>query len=273
MPTKLIVNGCELKVERRGKDGAPVILFSNSLGSDLAMWDEQVTILERNFQVVCMDTRGHGASSSPAGDYSLNSLADDVLAVMDKLNIERAHFVGLSLGGMIGQVLGARSGDRFDSLTLCATFSETDRMLWADRVDVVRASGVEHLVESTIERWFTPAFRESSPEVIDKVRKMIIGTSTNGYAGCSAAIRDMDLTGIPEQIRIPTLVIAATQDPSATPEAMKKLHSRIPDAHYTEINNAAHLFTLEQPQAATDLIQTFLHEVEFSAKSVPARGR
>jgi 3-oxoadipate enol-lactonase len=268
-----VINGCELKVERSGKDGAPVIFFSNSLGSDLAMWDEQVTALERDFQVVCMDTRGHGASSGPAGDYSLNSLADDVLAVMDKLNIERAHFVGLSLGGMIGQVLGARSGDRFDSLTLCATFSETDRMLWADRVDAVRASGVEHLVESTIERWFTPAFRESSPEVIDKVRKMIIGTSTNGYAGCSAAIRDMDLTGIPEQIRIPTLVIAATQDPSATPEAMKQLHSRIPDARYTEINNAAHLFTLEQPQAATDLIQTFLHEVESSAKSVNARAR
>lgn len=207
-----------------------------------------------------MDTRGHGGSSATDGDYTLDLLADDVLAVMDRLDIRRAHFVGLSLGGMIGQVLGARSAARFDSLTLCATFAEAPRQMWADRVEAVRKSGIAPLVEGTLERWFTPAFRATHHDVIEATRAMILGTSAKGYAGCAAAIRDMDLTGIPERINIPTLIVAAAQDPSATPDAMKALHARIPDAGYVEIEDAAHVFTLEQPAKAADILRGFLHD-------------
>lgn len=256
----LWVNGNLLRVVQAGPAQAPAVILSNSLGADLSMWDELAKDLVRYFRVIRMDTLGHGGSAAAAGDYSLNQLADDVLAVMDSLNIRRAHFIGLSLGGMIGQVLGATSGSRFESLTLCATFADAPRQMWADRVDAVRATGVAPLVDGTIERWFTPAFRETETKTIAAVRKMITDTSVNGYAGCAAAIRDMDLTGVPEQIKIPTLVIAAAQDPSATPEAMKALHARIPGAHYAEIAGAAHLFPLEKPDETSRLILSFLQE-------------
>ena len=258
----LWVNGLSLHVAQEGPAHAPTVILSNSLGADLSMWQAQASVLAQEFRVVRMDTRGHGGSAASEGDYSLELLADDVLAVMDRLNIRRAHFVGLSLGGMIGQVLGARSLGRFDSLTLCATFAEAPRQMWADRVEAVRKSGLAPMVDGTLERWFTPAFRTSQPAVMDNVRKMILGTTVNGYAGCAAAIRDMDLTGIPEQIRLPTLVIAADQDPSAPPDAMKTLHNRIPGARYAELHDAAHVFTLEKPAEAAALIVGFLREIQ-----------
>lgn len=258
----LWVNGTTLRIEQTGPADAPAVVFSNSLGADLSMWDGQASVLQRDFRVIRMDTRGHGGSDATTGDYTLGLLADDVLAVMDRLDIGRAHFVGLSLGGMIGQVLGARAGARFESLTLCATFAEAPRQMWADRVEAVRKSGLGPMVEGTLERWFTPAFRASHPAVMEATRKMILGTSVQGYAGCAAAIRDMDLTGVPESIAVPTLLIAASQDPSAPPDAMKALHARIPDAAFVEIENAAHVFTLEQPAKAAALLHAFVHETE-----------
>jgi 3-oxoadipate enol-lactonase len=258
----LWVNGANLRVHQSGRVDAPTVVFSNSLGADLSMWEPQASEISKEFRVVQMDTRGHGGSSATEGDYTLALLADDVLAVMDRLDIRRAHFVGLSLGGMIGQVLAARSAARFESVTLCATFAEAPRQMWADRVDAVRRSGLGPMVEGTLDRWFTPAFRANHADLMETTRAMILRTSVQGYAGCAAAIRDMDLTGIPERIRIPTLVIAAAQDPSATPDAMKSLHARIPDAAYLEIEDAAHVFTLEQPAKATAAIRSFLHEVQ-----------
>lgn len=258
----LWVNGNLLRVVQAGLAQAPAVILSNSLGADLSMWDALADDLSHDYRVIRMDTRGHGGSAPVDGDYSLGQLADDVLAVMDRLDIRRAHFIGLSLGGMIGQVLGARSGGRFESLTLCATFADAPRQMWADRVDAVRATGVAPLVDGTIERWFTPAFCETAPKTIAAVAKMIGDTSVSGYAGCAAAIRDMDLTGVPEQIKTPTLIIAATQDPSATPAAMKALHARIPGALYAEIADAAHLFPLEKPGETSALVLTFLQNVQ-----------
>jgi 3-oxoadipate enol-lactonase len=264
------VNGVSLCVKRSGSDRAPTVVLSNSLAADMSIWDAQVRELEHSFQVVRIDTRGHGGSSAQDGDYKLETLADDVLAVLAAFDIKRAHFIGLSLGGIIGQVLGAREGDRFDSLTLCATFAETDKGLWANRADAVRTSGIAPIIDGTIQRWFTPAFSSSSPKVIDDVSRMIAGTSVNGYAGCAGAIRDMDLTGVPEKIHVPTLLIAGSEDPSATPKAMKQLQKRIPGARYAEINDAAHLFTIEKPNEATALITDFLQNVQSSAEHVAA---
>ena len=266
----LWVNGTSLRVTQAGPAQAPAVVFSNSLGADLSMWDAQAYDMAKDFRVVRMDARGHGGSAASEGDYTLDLLANDVLAVMDRLDIQQAHFVGLSLGGMLGQVLGARAGARFASLTLCATFAEAPRQMWADRVDAVRNAGVAPLVEGTLERWFTPAFRAGAPDAMESVRKMILGTSAIGYSGCAAAIRDMDLTGVPEQIHIPTLVIAASQDPSATPEAMRKLHARIPRAQYAEMDDAAHVFPLEKPQQTTALIAGFLRNVQSMADGTAA---
>lgn len=261
----LWVNGVSLRVDQAGPANAPAVVFSNSLGADLSMWDSQADALAKEFRVVRMDTRGHGGSTATDGDYTLQALADDVLDVMDRLHIRRAHFVGLSLGGMIGQILGARSPGRFESLTLCATFGTAVRQMWSDRVDSVRKSGIAPMVEGTLERWFTPAHRATHPDQMERTRQMILGTTVEGYAGCAAAIRDMNLSNVSEQIRLPTLLIAAGQDPSATPEAMKALHARIPDAEYVEIPDAAHLFTLEKPAEATALIHGFLQRTMASS--------
>lgn len=258
----LRVNGILFRVEQMGSADAPAVVLSNSLGSDMSMWGFQTQVLAEKYRVICVDTRGHGGTEASDGDYSLDLLADDVLGVMDSLNVQRAHFIGLSLGGMIGQVLGARNGDRFFSMTLCATFADTPRQLWADRVEAVRAHGVAPLVEGSLERWFTPGFRASAPDLMDRVRAMITSTSAKGYAGCAAAIRDMDLTGVPEQISVPTLVIAATLDPSATLEAMKQLHGRIRGATFAEIDDAAHVFTLEKPRETNEIILNFLENIQ-----------
>jgi len=161
----LRVNGILFRVEQAGPAHAPAVVMSNSLAADMSMWDAQADVLAREFRVIRVDTRGHGGSEATEGDYSLELLADDVLGIMDKLAIRRAHFIGLSLGGMIGQVLGARSGARFESLTLCATFADAPRQLWADRVEAVRSTGVAPLVEGTIERWFTPEFQSCATKI------------------------------------------------------------------------------------------------------------
>lgn len=252
------VNGISVRVALSGPADAPAVVLSNSLGADLTMWDPQAEALARDYRVIRFDARGHGETGATAGDYTLDLLADDVLALMDALGVRTGHFIGLSLGGLIGQVLGARAADRFASLILCATFGEAPPSLWADRIDAVRREGVSTLVEGTIERWFTPQFRTGAPATVDRVRRMIAATSPEGYMGCAAAIRDMDLTGVPERIRVPTLLVGAGRDPSASPEAMLRLQARIPASRYAQIDEAAHLFTLERPEEATELMVGFL---------------
>ena len=262
-----------MRVEQAGSAHAPAVVLANSLAADLSMWDPQARDLARNYRVIRYDMRGHGGSSSTPGDYSLSLLADDVLALMDRLSVRKAHFIGLSLGGMVGQLLGAKASERLESLTLCATFAEAPRQLWADRVEAVRKGGVGPLVGGTLERWFTPDFRQTSPQVVEAVGRMVAATSVDGYAGCAAAIRDMDLTGVPERITVPTLVLSAAQDPSAPPQVMKDLHARIRSARYAEIEGAAHLFTLEQPAATGAHFASFLNSIQQDAAQTPAAPR
>jgi 3-oxoadipate enol-lactonase len=183
---------------------------------------------------------------------------DDVLALLDKLGVPAVHFIGLSLGGMIGQLLGARAPGRLRSLTLCATFAQTSPDLWAQRIATVKQSGLAPLVEPTLERWFTPYFRDSHADVVEAARDMIRGTSDDGYIGCAAAIRDMNLAGVAEKISAPTLLIAGAEDPSATPAMMLDLHKRIDGSKFALLPDAAHVLTMEQPQAITEIISSFL---------------
>jgi 3-oxoadipate enol-lactonase len=255
---QLVANGISVHVNDAGPKDRPAIVMSNSLAADLGMWDAQAEALAETHRVIRFDARGHGRTQATPGDYTLDLLVDDVIALLDAHAIQKAHFVGLSLGGMIGQRLAERAPDRIASLVLCATFAEAPFDLWNQRVTTVRASGVDSLVEGTLQRWFTPAFAAKSPGVTDKARRMIASTSVDGYAGCAAAIRDMDLTTAAESIKAPTLILAAEDDPSATPKMMQRLHARIAAAEFKLLPGCAHVFTMERPLDATSAIATFL---------------
>ncbi len=245
-----------------GLADAPVVMFSNSLAADLSMWDAQVERLSARYRVLRYDTRGHGGTSAPAGAYAIEDLAGDAVALLDHLGIAEVHFVGLSLGGMIGQVMGARHGDRLISLTLCATASEMDPSIWKTRIEQVQRDGVAPLVDGTLERWFTPEFRAAHPDVMAAVGRAIAGTSAAGYAGCAAAIRDMNLVPMLGDITVPTLIVAGADDPSTPPAKAQAIHERIAGSRLAVLERAAHLLNIEQAQAFGELLEHFLDDQE-----------
>ncbi len=237
---------------------APVLVLSNSLGTNLAMWDPQVPVLSRHFRVLRYDTRGHGATTVTPGPYSIAQLAGDVVGLLDALSIPRAHFCGLSLGGMTGMWLGASAPERIDRLVLCNTTARVASPETYDaRIGLVRSKGLAGVAEPVLERWFTPAFRQRDPEALARTRAMLIATPVEGYAGACAAIRDMDQWAVLPQIRRPTLVIAGTHD-VATPAADgRRMAQVIPGAQYVELD-AAHISNIEAESAFTAALTDFL---------------
>jgi 3-oxoadipate enol-lactonase len=257
MPT-INADGCPIHVEVDGPERAPVLMLSNSLGTDLHMWDEQVKPLTQHFRLVRYDRRGHGKSGAPKGPYTMERLGRDVLAVLDGLAIRKINWCGLSMGGMVGMWLGANAGDRIDKLILSNTaafFPEKD--VWTGRVKLAREKGLEALVGATMERWFTKDFRERAPKAVDGVSEMFLKTPLEGYIGCAEAVRDMDHREIIRAISAPTLIIAGRYDPATAVEAAEFIRSRIPGAALT-ILDAAHLSNIEQPHEYADTVLGFL---------------
>jgi 3-oxoadipate enol-lactonase len=247
---KIQANGIQLYYTLAGPADAPVVMLSNSLGTRLEMWDPQMPALAERYRVLRYDSRGHGRSDAPPGPYTIDMLADDALGLLDALGIERAHFCGLSKGGMVGQVLGARHGERLISLALCSTACHMPaRDVWDERVRVATEQGMAALADGVVERWFTEAFRREPSITVDRVRQMIIDTPPHGYAACCAAIRDMDLRELITGIRVPTLVIVGEDDPATPPERAREIQSRIPGAQLEVIPDAAHLVNIEQDVA------------------------
>ena len=247
---KIQANGIRLYYELAGPADAPVVMLSNSLGTRLEMWDPQVHALAERYRVLRYDSRGHGRSDAPDGPYTIDMLADDALGLLDALGIERAHFCGLSKGGMVGQVLGARHGERLISLALCATAAHMpQRQVWDERIRVATEQGMAALADGVIGRWFTEAFRREPSIVVDRVRQMILDTPPHGYAACCAAIRDMDLRDLITGIRVPTLVIVGEDDPATPPEKAREIQNLIPGAQLEVIPDAAHLLNIEQDVA------------------------
>ena len=244
---KIQANGIQLYYELAGPADAPVVMLSNSLGTRLEMWDPQMQALAERYRVLRYDSRGHGRSDAPEGPYTIDMLADDALGLLDALDIERAHFCGLSKGGMVGQVLGAKYGDRLISLALCSTACHMPaRELWDERIRIANEQGMTALADGVVERWFTEAFRREPSIAVDRVRQMIIDTPPHGYAACCAAIRDMDLRELITGIRLPTLVIVGDKDPATPPEKAEEIQSRIPGARLEVVPDAAHLLNIEQ---------------------------
>ena len=199
------VNGVDLAYRFDGPQDGRVLLVANSLMANGSMWDGNVSAFSDRYRVLRYDKRGHGRSSVVPGPYSISQLADDAACLLDALKIDKVHFMGLSIGGMIGQQLGARYPERIYSLSLCNTASEMPpRSLWEDRFQTARTQGLADLVDGTIGRWFTAPFIKRAPQEIEKVRQMILGTKVDGYIGCGSAVRDMAQSTMLLKIKAPT---------------------------------------------------------------------
>jgi 3-oxoadipate enol-lactonase len=238
-----------------GPADAPVLVLGSSLGTTAAMWDDNVAALTERFRLLRYDTRGHGGSPAPSGPYSMDDLGADVLALLDRLGLERVFFCGLSIGGMIGMWVASEAPARIERLVLCCTVSHfPPRELWDERIEIVRAEGIEPMVDPALDRWLPPEVRAARPEAEEHLRTLIRATPPEGYAGCCEAIRDMDLTDRLMSISAPTLVIAGADDPATPPLHGQAIANGVPDARLEIVENAAHLANVEQPEAITERI-------------------
>ncbi len=251
-------DGCPLNVEVEGREGAPVLMLSNSLGTNLHMWDEQAGEFAKHFRLVRYDRRGHGKSGAPKGPYSFERFGRDILAIIDALKIKKMNWCGLSMGGMDGQWLGANAPDRVEKLVLANTnFYYADKAPWADRIKFVQEKGLTELVGPNMERWFTKSFRERAPQAINRMREMFVATNPAGYVACVEAIRDMDFRASNPKVTTPTLVIVGKQDPATPPSAGEAIAQQIKGAKLVALD-AAHISNVEQPKAFADAVLNFL---------------
>jgi 3-oxoadipate enol-lactonase len=235
-----------------GRQDAPVVVLSNSLGSTLEMWDPNVAALEQAFRVVRYDTRGHGGSPVPPGPYRMDELVDDVVGLLDSLDVRRAHVVGLSLGGMTAIRLASREPDRVDRLVLMCTSAHLGPMSgWTDRAATVRADGGAAVAATVVGRWFTPAFLDAHPRARPLYEAMIAATPAEGYAGCCEAIGAMDLRADLADVTAATLAIAGADDPVTPPEQLAAIVAGIRGSRLLVVPDAAHLANAEQPDAVT----------------------
>ena len=258
---KTRANGIEINHEIHGSEGLPWLVLSHSLACSVRMWDPQIEALKAKYRILAYDTRGHGATDAPKGEYTLDLLADDLFFLMKELKIASAHYCGLSMGGMIGQTFALKYPGVFRTLTLADTTSRYPAEawpVWLDRIKIAEARGMEPLAQPTLERWFTEPFRKSQPAVVDCVRKLIMSTPVAGYAGCCHALPKINLTARLKEIKCPILVIVGEQDPG-TPVAMaQEIHANAPGSKLVVLPSAAHLANLERPKGFTRALRAFL---------------
>ncbi|HEU0192486.1 MAG TPA: 3-oxoadipate enol-lactonase [Mycobacterium sp.] len=244
-----------------GRRTGPAVVLSNSLGSTHRMWDAQIAELEQRFQVVRYDTRGHGESPVPAGPYTIDDLADDVMALLDRLGLERAHLVGLSLGGMTAMHVAARNPERVDRMVaLCTGTRLPPAEAWSERAATVRAHGSGSVAAAVVERWFTPQYLLAHPEVRADSEAMVAATPAEGYAGCCEVIAALDLRGDLESITAPTLAIAGADDPATPPEKLDEIATGVKDGRLLVVPHAAHLANAEQPGIVTPAVIDHLEQ-------------
>jgi 3-oxoadipate enol-lactonase len=239
-------------------DKGPVVIFSNSLGTDFSMWDAQMPELQRYFRILRYDTRGHGKSSVTPGDYNIELLGHDVLGLLDSLRLDRVHFCGLSMGGSIGMWLGIHAPHRLHRLILCNTAARIGTQgVWNARIATVRKDGMKSVAAAVVERWFTPEFRASSREEVLRTQQMLENSPPEGYAACCAAIRDADEREAVARINTPTLVIYGGRDPVIPIGDAQFLAERIARSEKIELD-AAHLSNVERADEFTEAVNNFL---------------
>jgi 3-oxoadipate enol-lactonase len=259
---KTRTNGIEINYEIEGS--GPWLTMSHSLACDLHMWDPQMAVLTGKFKVLRFDTRGHGQSSAPAGEYTLEQLADDVKGLLDSLGIRQTHWVGLSMGGMIGQAFALKYPGVFQSMVLADTISRRPpdaAKMWGDRIQTAREKGMDALVESTLARWFTEPYRNSRKDVMQRIGDGIRATPVNGFAGCCQAIAKVDYLDRLKEIKCPALVMVGEHDHGTPPEAARVIAQNLPGAELRIIPSAAHLSNVEQTQVFNEAMLGFLGRV------------
>jgi len=255
MKTK--VNGTEINYELHGKEGAPWLVLSHSLACTIRMWDPQIEAFQGSYRILAYDMRGHGASAAPKGPYTLDMLAEDVLALMQSVGIKRAAFVGLSIGGMIGQTLALKNPAPFTGMVLAdTTHTQTPDMVkqWEDRIKIAEAQGMQPLVAPTMERWFTAPYRSSPPA--QAIARLIANTPVAGYVGCGQAIMKLNTTARLKEIRLPVLAITGESDGAAG--GTRFIGGNVPGARFVSIPNAAHIANVEQVEAFNRPLREFL---------------
>jgi 3-oxoadipate enol-lactonase len=253
------IGGARIHYAIEGPNDAPVLAFSNSLGTNYSMWDPQAQELRKKFRVLRYDTRGHGESSVTPGPYSIEQLGNDFLGLLDKLKIGRVHFCGLSMGGMIGMWLGIHAPGRLNKLVLCNTGAKIGTPeIWKSRIETVQRGGMKSIATGVTERWFTPAFRAKDTAAVARIQKILEGIDPNGYASCCAAVRDYDCREELGKIGTQTLVIAGAHDPATPPADGRFIAEHTRGAKYVELD-AAHLSNIEDRDRFTEEVEAFLN--------------
>lgn len=251
----------DLNYRLEGPEDAPVLVLSNSLGTALEMWEDQAEALRERFRLLRYDTRGHGGSPTPPGPYAIEDLGRDVISLLDRIGVERASFCGLSIGGMTGMWLASEAPEKVERLVLCCTSALLGpKSVWDERIQTAREQGMAALVDGVIERWFTPAFRAENPEIVQNMSRTLRETNPEGYAGCCAAVRDMDLRDRLRSIKSPTLVISGADDPATPPDHGRFIAEAVPGARFEVVPRASHIANVEQPEKVTRLILNHLEE-------------
>ena len=256
---KVRVNGIDIHYEISGS--GPWVTLAHSLATDLTLWDDVTAALEQHFAVLRHDARGHGQTSAPDAPYSFPQLVGDLVGLLDALKIERTHFVGLSMGGMLGQHFALAAPERLDRLVIVSSTSHIPpegRGMWDERIAVARAQGMQAHVEATLARWFTAPYRAAHPEVMARIGALIAATPVAGFAGWGAAICTLDVTAQLDAVRAPTLVICGADDPGTPPAANQAIAAAIPGSRLEIIPHASHQLVIEQAETFNRLLTEFL---------------
>jgi 3-oxoadipate enol-lactonase len=260
---RIQANGIQMNYELSGKKGNPVVVLSHSLASSLVMWNPQMDILTPDFQVLRYDIRGHGDSDVPSGAYTIEVLRDDAMGLLDALNIDQVHFIGLSMGGMIGQSLALSSPHRLRSLVLCDTASvipQEAQPIWQERINKALSKGMKAQVDETMERWFTPSFLKQNSTMVQIIRRQILATPVQGYIGSAEAIRKLNYLDQLSKIKIPTLIMVGEDDPGTPVSASEAIHKRLSNSKLLILPSARHLSNIEQAEAFNANLIKFLKD-------------
>jgi 3-oxoadipate enol-lactonase len=247
------INDIAIHFQVSGPERGPAVVLHHPLATNLTIWDELTAALEPRYRVVRMDARGHGKTEAPAGAYTFAQLSADVIGLMDHLEIEKARFLGLSMGGMVGQHLGLTYPNRFHSLCLCSTTSavpEDAKPLWDQRIRAIAESGTTStIVDGQLPRWVTPPVFTTRPDLVARLRRMIETTPAQGYAGWCHAIRDLNVTSRLKEIRLPTHIVVGAEDPATPPSASEVIHQEIAGSTLAIVPGVSHMLHVEDPAA------------------------
>jgi 3-oxoadipate enol-lactonase len=257
---KIKANGININYQVDGAEGAPWLVFSNSLATNLSAWDDQAREFGRSFRVLRYDQRGHGATDAPGGRYSFDTLIADAIALMDALQIKKAHFAGLSMGGATALGLAELHPERLDKVIVCDSPCQStpvSAQQWEERIAVAEKDGMEALVEPTVTRWFPPEIIKANLPYLDRIRQMIRSTPAAGFIGCAAALAAHDYASAARTVKRPVLFLAGEKD-GVTPAAMRKLNTALPGSKYVELAGAGHISNLDQPAPFNRAIADFL---------------